>query len=132
MLQRGGGDCEECAACGYCKSFVVCFAALCVNSCDLKGLEGIFGMMAGGRPRMLTEDDIKKRKEFLQRCFEYREFDLLCWMHVRFAITLSLRTHVRRAPFTLVAVQETKTNVASAPMREGVCWSRRSSSKTTT
>ena len=49
--------------------------------------------MAGGRPRMLTEDDIKKRKEFLQRCFEYREFDLLCCMHVRFATTLSLRTH---------------------------------------
>jgi hypothetical protein len=29
-----------------------------------KGFDGIFGMMAGGRPRMLTEDDIKKR-EFL-------------------------------------------------------------------
>ena len=56
-------------------------------------------MMAGGRPRMLTEDDIKKRKEFLQRCFEYREFDLLCCMHVRFAITLSLRTHVRRVMY---------------------------------
>ncbi len=26
-----------------------------------KGFDGIFGMMAGGRPRMLTEDDIKKR-----------------------------------------------------------------------
>jgi hypothetical protein len=27
--------------------------------------KGIFGMMAGGRPRMLTEDDIKKRERRL-------------------------------------------------------------------
>jgi hypothetical protein len=30
-------------------------------TCDSKG---IFGMMAGGRPRMLTDEDLKKRECF--------------------------------------------------------------------
>ena len=94
--------------------FFVCFAALRVNACDLKGLDAIFGMMAGGRPRMLTEDDIKKREEGLQRRIECCELEFMCCMHTCFTIALSLSAHVHRVIHTLVAVQATKTNAASA------------------
>jgi hypothetical protein len=85
-------------------------ALLSFNFCCSKGFEGIFGMMAGGRPRMLTEDDIKKRKQLrVQRLQPHNHS--ACDIHI-LERHLRARHHLAHCP-----LQATTTSVESGRMR---------------